>query len=394
MADDRGSSQRLADLGWDERWEAYLQVASSSAPVPLVAARVVTGHRGAFVVQPLLPADDVDAPRQAAAAPGTTRSEDRRPSWTAPSLVRVDLATPGNAEGGEAWPPVVGDWVGLSTRSGEPVIATILPRRTLLERPSASGSAIGQSIAANVSIVLIVEPMVPEPSPGRIERFTALARAAGAQAWLVLTKADLAPRSQVEARLASLGRHVDAAHAVATTDPDAVADLRGHLDPGTTAVLVGRSGAGKSTLTNALIGTQLATSAVRATDAKGRHTTTSRQLLTRDGLTLIDTPGVRALGATADGGAIDEAFDDVVVAAASCRYADCSHTGEPGCAVADAVGAGALDPERVERYRRMRREAARLERRQDARVERAEQRRHSRDATRGRRGVMRLKGRR
>nr|WP_300340276.1 ribosome small subunit-dependent GTPase A [Actinomyces sp.] len=357
-------------LGWDERWRAYFQVASLDDPTSLRPARIVAVHRGALVAQPL---NDGDT---AATEP-----------------ITVDLVTPGNADDHEPWPPVVGDWVALGSYDGVPVVRAVLPRRTFLQRPAVSGRSIGQAIAANIDTLLIVEPMKPEPSVGRVERLTALARSSGTAAWLVLTKADLAPAEAVETALAELGRYTDRALAVSVSEPASLEALREYLAPGTTTVLVGRSGAGKSTLTNALLGTDLATGAVRGRDSKGRHTTTSRQLIDRHGVCLIDTPGIRALGVTSDADAIDDAFEDVTVLAARCRYTDCSHTGEPGCAIIAAVKEGTLETSRVERYLRMRRESARLALRQDARTNRQQQRRASKENTQGRRTTMRLKGR-
>ncbi|WP_158020883.1 ribosome small subunit-dependent GTPase A [Buchananella hordeovulneris] len=358
------------ELGWDQRWQAYLAVASLSARSELQAGRVVAVHRGALQVA-LLP------PSPAAA----------------PAVVSLDLALPGHTAEQADWPPVVGDWLAVRGASAAQMrVATVLPRRTYLERPSATGSSLGQPVAANVDILLIVEPFSPPPTPGRVERFTALARAAGMQAWLVLTKADLVPPAQAAAVVTDLGRHTDQALAVSAHNPASLRALRALLPSGTTAVLVGRSGAGKSTLTNALLGTQLATQAVRAGDGKGRHTTTSRQLVTGQGLNLIDTPGIRALAATTDAAAIDDAFADIAELAAHCRFPDCGHGSERDCAVQAAVATGQVEAERVARYLRLQQESARLAQRQDARLARAQDRRASRDNTRGRRGVMRLKG--
>ncbi len=366
------------DLGWDERWSAYVQVAAMNAPMSgqardgLCPARVVAVHRGGIEVLPL---------PDGGAEPG-------------PALA-VGLKAPGHATHGEEWPPIVGDWVALQPGGGAgPVIRSILPRRSYLERPSASGRSVGQPIAANVDVVLIAEPMDPGPSVGRIERLTALARSAGAQAWLVLTKADLADPESVAQACRRLGMITDEALAVSASDPRALQALRDRLAQGMTAVLLGRSGAGKSTLTNALLGTDLATQEVRASDSKGRHTTTSRQLIAGQGISIIDTPGIRALAATADGQAIDETFRDLVELAAGCRYADCTHTSEPDCAVRQAVASGGAEADRLERYQRMVRESSRLDLRRNARLLREEQRRATRRDSRGRRGTMRLKGRR
>lgn len=172
-----------------------------------------------------------------------------------------------------------------------------------------------------------------------------------------------------------------------------LAELAHDLSDAGTAVLLGRSGAGKSTLTNTLLGTDLPTGMVRAGDGKGRHTTTSRGLVTGRGCLVIDTPGIRALAATSDTDATDDTFADVVAVASGCRFADCRHADEPDCAVRRAVADGELNAGRVHRYQRMLTESDRLRERADARTRRARERRASRDNKGGRRTTMRLKGR-
>lgn len=281
---------------------------------------------------------------------------------------------------GEEEYPVVGDWVltqpipgtGGAAHPAEHKFLAILPRRSYLTRPSATRESADQPVAANVDMLCIVEPCFPEPSIGRIERYTALAHASGVQVALILTKGDLVTAEQLAGYEESLAGSVDAVLAVCTDngyDPAPVAELVA----GRTAAFLGRSGAGKSTLVNALLNPGAdpredaaenqvqATSAVRDADGKGRHTTTSRQMIvlpgeadsgadSSAGTVLIDTPGVRALAATSDSAAIDETFEDVSSYAASCRYSDCSHGSEPGCAVQQALADGSLDPERFERY--------------------------------------------
>ena len=193
------SARRANDLGWDDRWSACLQVAALSTPQDeLTPARVVAVHRGSVIVQPLPSDPDSGEPL--------------------PETETIDLAAPSNADDDAHWPPIVGDWVGLSARRGTTTIAAILPRRTYLERPSASRSSAGQPVAANIDALVIVEPMRPSPSAGRIERFTALARSAGVEAWLVLTKADLDTEQVIADALATLGRYTD--RALATSDTD------------------------------------------------------------------------------------------------------------------------------------------------------------------------------
>lgn len=324
---------------------------------------------------------------------------------------------------GEEEYPVVGDWVltqpipgtGSNSQPSEHKPLAILPRRSYLTRPSATRESADQPVAANVDMLCIVEPCFPEPSIGRIERYTALAHASGVQVALILTKGDLVTAEQLAGYRDSLGSGMDAVLTVCTDhgyDPAPVAELVA----GRTAVFLGRSGAGKSTLVNALLSPGVdpredsaenrvqATSSVRDADGKGRHTTTSRQMIVLPGsegsgaessvgTVLIDTPGVRALAATSDSSAIDETFDDVSSYASSCRYSDCSHGSEPGCAVQQALADGSLDPERFERYRRMMAESARLRLRSQEREYRQSNRAFTKANKAGRRTLMSIKGR-
>ena len=324
---------------------------------------------------------------------------------------------------GEEEYPVVGDWVltqpipgtGDDTQPAEHKPLAILPRRSYLIRPSATRESADQPVAANVDMLCIVEPCFPEPSIGRVERYTALAHASGVQVALILTKGDLVTAEQLAGYRDSLGSGMDAVLTVCTDngyDPAPVAELVA----GRTAVFLGRSGAGKSTLVNALLSPGVdpredssenrvqATSSVRDADGKGRHTTTSRQMIvlpgeadsgaeSSAGTVLIDTPGVRALAATSDSAAIDETFEDVSSYAAACRYSDCAHGSEPGCAVQQALADGTLDPERFERYRRMMAESARLRLRSQEREYRQSNRAFTKANKAGRRTLMSIKGR-
>ena len=324
---------------------------------------------------------------------------------------------------GEEEYPVVGDWVltqpipgtGSDSQPAEHKPLAILPRRSYLTRPSATRESADQPVAANVDMLCVVEPCFPEPSIGRIERYTALAHASGVQVALILTKGDLVTAEQLAGYRDSLGSGMDAVLTVCTDygyDPAPVAELVA----GRTAVFLGRSGAGKSTLVNALLSPGVdpredsaenrvqATSSVRDADGKGRHTTTSRQMIVLPesegsgaessvGTVLIDTPGVRALAATSDSSAIDETFDDVSSYAAACRYSDCSHSSEPGCAVQQALADGSLDPERFERYRRMMAESARLRLCSQEREYRQSNRAFTKANKAGRRTLMSIKGR-
>jgi ribosome biogenesis GTPase len=245
-------------------------------------------------------------------------------------------------------PPVTGDWVALDA---DDAIVAVLERRGSIVRRAAGPASDAQVLAANVDLALIVEPL-PTPNQRRIERFAALAAAGGVPAALILTKADLDPDAwQAATPLARQVRVTDAITVSATTG-EGLGALHSILTPGATAVLLGPSGAGKSTLANSLLGAdRQATGAVRAYDGRGRHTTVIRELLALPGgALLIDTPGIREVGLwdSADG-----AFADIEAAAVNCRFTDCAHDAEPGCAVRDAV-----DGERIAAWRKLAREQA------------------------------------
>lgn len=250
--------------------------------------------------------------------------------------------------------PATGDWVIVTT---DPdigrVIGQIVPRRTAIVRRDPSEHVIEQTIVANVDVVAVVHGLDQDVNPARIERFLVLAEDSGADPVVVLTKSDLvAPDVAETARdAANLGNDVPVlvTSAVAGAGLD---QLRSHLVGNRTLVLIGPSGAGKSHLVNALAGEERqAVGAVREGDAKGRHTTTTRELIPLDGGgVLIDTPGIRAVGVWNADVAIDQVFADVASVAEECKFRDCTHRMEPGCAVREAIDAGELDADRVSRY--------------------------------------------
>jgi ribosome biogenesis GTPase len=293
---------------------------------------------------------------------------------------------------GEPGPPAVGDWVGVDTSGGCAVVRVILPRSGALARRRPGGPDREQVAAANVDLVLVVESLDRGPNPRRIERATALAWDGGASPLVVLTKLDLCAEPERALSRAREGAPFSDLLAVSSVTGDGFDELEARLGPGTTAVLLGPSGAGKSTLTNRLLGeARFAVAEVRDSDRKGRHTTTHRELVVLPGgACLIDTPGVRELGLWLDTGAVDAAFPEIEAAARGCRFADCRHETEPGCAVLEAVESGALDRARLASFKRLRREAENLELRRD------ESRRHeirARERSFGKmvREVMRIK---
>lgn len=257
--------------------------------------------------------------------------------------------------------PCVGDWVAFDT-----AVRAVLPRRTCFVRAGVRpGDSHGQVLAANMDVVLVVEPAVPEPDLGRIERLLALAWESGARPVVVITKADLAEVDLGLIAGAAPGAEVRAVAAPAGEGLDAL-----RPGPGETAVLLGRSGAGKSTLVNALAGGAfMATGGVRESDGRGRHTTVHRELLLLPGGGMvIDTPGLRGIGLHEADEGLSLAFSDIEELAEDCRFADCAHDGEPGCAVLAAVEAGGLPERRLASWRKLRREAEWAASRTDARL--------------------------
>jgi ribosome biogenesis GTPase len=245
----------------------------------------------------------------------------------------------------------------------------VLTRRTTIRRACAGGQSRAQVLAANVDVVLVVVPTVPEPRLGMTERLVALAWDSGATPVVVMTKADLTPDPDgIADDLRASAPGVDVV-TVTASRPDGYDPLLPHLRPGVTCCLLGRSGAGKSTLANAMAAQELfATADIRA-DGKGRHTTAFRELVVLpSGAILLDTPGLRGVGVWLDRDGLDRAFSDVEELAAQCRFSDCGHDTEPGCAVLDAIDAGALDERRLLSWRKLEREARWIARRNDARL--------------------------
>lgn len=266
--------------------------------------------------------------------------------------------------------PAVGDWVALR---GELAVA-VLPRTSAFVRTVAGRTSAAQVVAANLDLVFVVDALIGEARLRRVERYLAVAWSSGATPVVVLTKSDLADdvaATVEQVREDALGVDV---LAVSSLTGDGLDGVRALLSAGRTAAMVGPSGVGKSSLVNALAGSSLAdTGGIREHDGRGRHTTTARELhLLPGGGLLVDTPGMRELSLYDDADGVDTAYADVALLAAECRFRDCGHRGEPGCAVADAIDDGRLDPARYNAWRKLQAEAHRQLLRVDARARAAE----------------------
>jgi ribosome biogenesis GTPase len=265
--------------------------------------------------------------------------------------------------------PAVGDWLLVEEAGADqtPRVVALLPRYSAIKRGAAGEHYKQQVIAANVDTVFVVCGLDGDFNPRRIERYLLLvqggdAQAAAPQAVLVLTKADRDGADPAAALVALAGVAGPGVPVVAVNakDRDSVAALHRWLPAGSTAVLVGSSGAGKSTLTNTLLGVEkMKTRAVREGDARGRHTTTHRALIALPtGACLIDTPGMRELKPTGEETLVDGGFMDIEILAEACRFRDCRHDREPGCALRAAIAGGTLDAARFANYLKLRDEVA------------------------------------
>jgi len=334
----------LKDYGWDPTWAEKLEHFPEQRGVP---ARVLSEHRSAYQVH----TGDVELKAKAAGR-----------LYHAP-FRQTEL-------------PAVGDWVVLDTdsSSSSAIIRGVLPRKSTFSRKVAGKHSNEQIMATNLDTVWIVTTFGADLNPARLERYVALVTESGAKPVIILAKADLI--AETESTLISIQERIHEVplYAVSSKSQIGLEALHKYISPGQTIALLGSSGVGKSTLINHFVGHELLhTASVREKDGKGRHTTTHRELiLLPSGGCLIDTPGMRELQLWRKDDNLDKSFADIDTLAADCRFSDCSHESEPGCAVNQAVESGHISEERIRNYKKLKMELSYLERKADAGAERAE----------------------
>jgi ribosome biogenesis GTPase / thiamine phosphate phosphatase len=344
-------SDTLARLGWDAGWETEFE---QHRPAGLVPARVAVEHRSAYVL------------------------------YGEEGELRAELA--GRLRHDDVW-PAVGDWVGVRPPA---TVAAVLPRRTVFSRKEPWLAAKEQVLAANADTVFVTTALTPvDFKPRRLERYLATAWESGAQPAIVLTKTDLCTDlagAVLEVESIAYGVPI---HTVNGLSGAGIEELAPYLAGNRTVALLGSSGVGKSTIVNRLAGGELMRTAEIGDDGRGRHTTRHRELIVLpDGGLVLDTPGLRELQLWDVGEGLEATFEDVASLAARCRFADCGHEQEPGCAVHEALRTGALARDRFDGWRKLQRELERLERRLDARA-RSEYGQRLRKEARRRRGAQR-----
>lgn len=324
------SGSPLAPLGWDAAREAAFLPHAQRGHVP---GRVIAQHRGGYAIS-------IAGRDLLADAPRSLRSD------------RLNR-------------PAVGDWVACELRTdGKATVRAVLPRTSAFVRRASGDVLREQVVAANIDVVLVVTSLGDDLEARRLERYLALALESGARPAIVISKVDLdGDRERALALVNGVaGASATPVHLLSSVTGEGLDEVRAYLEDGSTVALLGSSGVGKSTLLNVLVGAELQRTAEVSADGKGKHTTTARELFRiPGGGIVIDTPGMRELQLWEAEEGVEEAFADIVSLVDDCRFPDCAHGTEPGCAVLAAVAAGQLDGERVERFRQLRAELAAID---------------------------------
>ncbi|HOW60202.1 MAG TPA: ribosome small subunit-dependent GTPase A [Candidatus Moranbacteria bacterium] len=330
---------KIEDLGWDEFFESNRKKFELDN---FQVARVIAEHRGAYKIK----------------------------NASGEYLAKITGKQMFKAKSREDF-PAVGDWVAITEADKEQAtIQKVLPRRTVMKRKYGDKNKIGeknetQIIAANIDVAFVIESIDRDFNLNRIERYFAIASDGGIKSVVILNKTDLISREELEIKISEIKNRLVDANVIATSTltNEGLAELKKYIAPGKTYCFLGSSGVGKSSLINKLIGEDIIkTENIGVRSGRGKHVTTGREMyfLTNGGI-VIDNPGVREVGMTDTGAGVNDLFDEINALSKNCKFVDCTHTQEPGCAVLVELQAGKLDESKYANYISLKREAEHYE---------------------------------